>query len=161
MYMSATMHAIPNNLYDGKTGTDYKLWHWQLVLQLTLTKWLCTSFNICCFLLRRYNTCAVFNRAIHCEDIPGVLKIINNYYKASCQRSSLLYIRPSKRNYQTCDGRKSTRSDTRAAMGLGVYTLTCRILAGWPLRNSATAIRPRGPADIRPKTDPSSLPVPV
>ena len=81
--------------------------------------------------------CAVFNRGIHCEDIPGALKIINNYYKASCQRSSLLYIRPSKHNYQTCHGRKYTRSDTRTAMGLG----DSRILAGWPLRNSTTASR--------------------
>jgi len=81
--------------------------------------------------------CAVFNRGIHCEGIPGALKIINNYYKASCQRSSLLYIRPSKHNYQTCHGRKYTRSDTRTAMGLG----DSRILAGWPLRNSTTASR--------------------
>jgi len=32
------------------------------------------------------------------------------------------------------------------------------ILAGWPLR---IPLRPRGPADISQKTDPSSLPVPV
>ena len=50
----------------------YEVIHAQLISPpmslFVFTKWLCTSFNICCFLLRRYNTCVVCNRGIHCED---------------------------------------------------------------------------------------------
>jgi len=52
----------------------------------------------------------------------------------------------------------STHFEIPHTFDVSIRCLTCRILAGWPLRNSVTASRP---ADISPKTDPSSLPVPV